>query len=154
MWSDAIHYTPASKAIGCKTTLAREISYRDSSASFCDSEPYISRRNEIMHQQPNMKMDKNSLTTGDRFYMSHSPIPQIARRTRVGLGYELLNDYAEHDDGNLSNRSATDLSGHGPVLPGLSIKTFHSNLLFSGGVKHRGHQLNISHGSPCPQKYV
>ena len=42
----------------------------------------------------NLKMYKNSLTmysTGDHFYMSHSPILHVGR-ILVGLGYELLDD--------------------------------------------------------------
>jgi hypothetical protein len=69
-----------------------------------------------MHQQPNMKIDKDSLTMygGSLFYMSRSPIPHVGRRIRVRLGYELLNDYAEYDDGNLSNRSGSVGARPGP----------------------------------------
>jgi hypothetical protein len=79
-----------------------------------------------LHQQPNVKTDGQeyivSPCTGDRFEMSRSPVLHVAKRVLVKLGYELPNDYAMHDDGNLSNprpsAEAADLSGHGPVLPG------------------------------------
>jgi hypothetical protein len=45
----------------------------------------ISRRKEIMHQQPNRKPDKDSLTMyGDRFYMSRSPHSTCGEKNSCG----------------------------------------------------------------------
>jgi len=63
--------------------------------------------------------------------MPRSPIPHLAKMIRVGLSYELPNDYAEHDNGNLSNLdpSAVQRISRGPAraFPACQ-KTFHSKV--------------------------
>jgi hypothetical protein len=82
-------------------------------------------------------MDKNSLTMPVyRGSSLHVPLSYsiCGEKDSWGVSYELPDDYAEHNDGNLSNLEQAQCNesvGPGPVLPGLSIKTFHSNLLFS-----------------------
>ena len=96
-------------------------------------------------QQPNVKMDKNSLTvtpcTGDHFYMPRSPIPQVARRVRLGLS---PSEYTRKLPTSALDPAVGARSGPSRLVN--QIKTFHSNLLFSGKMKLRGHRLNVSYG--------
>ncbi|KAF8496209.1 hypothetical protein F5888DRAFT_1890210 [Russula emetica] len=109
--SDAIHNTPASKVIGL---------FLD-----CDPFRYSAQFPGISKEISINKMKRDNDRSVVRVYDLDQQSNVKTDKNHVGLSYELSSTTSSMTETCLTStkRSAADLSGHGPVPPGLSIKT-------------------------------